>query len=178
MMLYEFLISAIPSFVLAMQPNTERVKGKFIPYVLSRSIPGALTLATGILTIYIVRQSSLGATFGFVDGTGAETQAYHAMLMLGLTFCGLVMLYRICQPFNVLRAILFMTIAFACIVVLSVPVLGNIVFKGWETVSKGFSLQDVMLIIIITQMAFPVSGTLIKVFDMINPADEETPPVQ
>ncbi len=173
MMLYEFLISAIPSFVLSMQPNTERVKGKFIPYVLSRAIPGALTLATGILTMYIVRQSSLGTVFGFVDATGAETDAYHAMMMLALTFCGLVMLYRICQPFNVLRAILFMTITAAVILVLSVPFLGNIVFKGWDAVAKGFSLQDVMLIIIITQMAFPVSGTLIRVFDMINPADED-----
>ena len=174
MMLYEFLISAVPSFVLAMQPNTERVKGKFIPYVLSRSIPGALTLAIGILSLYIVRQSSLGVTFGFLDETGAETTAYHAMLMLALTFCGLVMLYRICQPFNVLRAILFFTITALCILVLSIPFFGNIVFTGWETVSKGFSLQDVMLLIIIVQMAFPVSGTLIKVFDMINPVEEET----
>jgi hypothetical protein len=66
-----------------------------------------------------------------------------------------------------------MTITAAVILVLSVPFLGNIVFKGWDVVSKGFSLQDVMLIVIITQMAFPVSGTLIRVFDMINPVDEE-----
>ena len=55
MMMFEMLISAIPSFVLSLQPNTDRVKGKFIPYVLSRAIPGGLTLAIGILSLYVVR---------------------------------------------------------------------------------------------------------------------------
>lgn len=170
MMMYEFLISAIPSFVLSLQPNTERVKGKFIPFVLSRSIPGSLTLASGILSLYVLSKSSIGLTLGLVTASGGATLAYDAMLMLALTFCGLVMLYRVCQPFNILRAILFIFTVSACVLVISVPFLGDFVFKGWSGIH--FSLEQILILIIIVQAAFPLSGFLIKACDMMMPVDE------
>ena len=163
-------ISAIPSFVLSLQPNTERVKGKFIPYVLSRAIPGALTMAVGIFTLYLVHQSPLSEKFGFREGGTVATE-YEAMMMLALTFCGLVMLYRICQPFNIVRAILFIMSAFLCVCVVSIPVVGNFVFEGWADIH--LNLQQLLLLIIIVQASFPVSGFLIKFFDLINPAEEQ-----
>ncbi len=169
MLLYEFLISALPSTVLSLQPNNERVKGKFIPYVLSRAIPGALTMAIGILTVYTIQELPIGEQFGFTLN-GTPTAEYNAMMMLVLTFCGVVMLFRICQPFNVLRSGLFMLTAALCIIVVSVPLLGEIVFEGWSAVS--FNLQQALLIVIIILVSFPISSTLIKLFDMINPAEE------
>ena len=169
-MMFEFFISAIPSFVLSLQPNTERVKGKFIPYVLSRSIPGALTMATGILTLYCVHKTSYAASFGFIDATGADTIEYQALMMIALTFTGLVMLYRICQPFNVVRVVLFVIAASLCLLVISIPEAGQIVFNGWKDVH--IQLPQTLLIIIIIQASFPVSGFLIKFFDMMNPADD------
>ena len=171
MMMYEFLVSALPSFVLSLQPNTNRVKGKFIPYVLSRAIPGALTMAISILTLYIVHKTSLAGTFGFVDGEGNATLVYQALLMIALTFSGLVMLYRICQPFNVVRVCLFVVTTLLCVTVISVPWLGEIVCEGWSTMGK-FTTPQVLLIIIIVQASFPLSKFLIKFFDMINTADD------
>jgi len=170
MMMFEFLISAIPSFVLSLQPNTNRVKGKFIPHVLSRAIPGALTMATAIMTLYVVHKTGLAESFGFVNANGADTAEYNALMMIALTFSGLVMLYRVCQPFNIVRAILFIVIAFLCGLVLSVPYLGEIVFNGWTALD--FSLAQVLLIVIVVQMSFPVSGFLIRFFDMLNPAED------
>ena len=170
MLMYEFIVSAIPSLVLSLQPNTNRVKGKFIPYVLSRAIPGAITMAVGILTMFLIRETSVAETFGLVDANGAETLEYHALMMIALTFCGLVMLYRICQPFNVVRAVLFVSSAALCVLVISVPMLGNIVLEGWENVH--FILPQILVTIIIVQASFPISGFLIKAFDMMNPADE------
>ncbi len=170
MLMYEFFISAIPSLVLSLQPNTARVKGKFIPYVLSRAIPGAFTMALGILTLFCMHNTSLSSTFGFMDANGVETLEYQGLMMIALTFCGLVMLYRICQPFNALRAVLFVVAAAMCFIVVSAPILGNFVFEGWELVN--FSLPQILLIVIIVQASFPISGFLIKAFDMMNPADE------
>ena len=168
MMMYEMIISALPSFVLSLQPNTKRVKGKFIPYVLSRAIPGALTMALGILTLYVLKEKTpLGGTFGFI---GEGEDEYRALMMICLTFSGLVMLYRICQPFNILRAVLYIVSVLLCVTVISLPFLGEIVFKGWSAVD--FSLQQILLVVIIVQASFPISGSLIKFFDMINPADE------
>ena len=170
MMMFEMFVSAIPSFVLSLQPNTNRVKGKFIPYVLSRAIPGALTMAVGIMTLYVVHKTSLADDFGFVDANGADTPAYNALMMIALTFTGLVMLYRICQPFNVVRVILFVFVTSLCILVISVPYLGDIVFTGWSDIK--LILSQLLLIIIIVQASFPVSGFLIRFFDMMNPVDE------
>ena len=169
MMMYEMIISALPSFVLSLQPNTKRVKGKFIPYVLSRAIPGAITISLGILSLYVLRNTSLAETFGFVSG-GVATAEYRALMMVALTFMGLVMLCRICQPFNVLRTVLFIVCVALCLTVVSVPFLGEIVFKGWSEVA--FNSSQILLLIIIVQASFPLSAFLMKAFDLINPADD------
>ena len=170
MILFEFFVAAIPSFVLSLQPNTERVKGKFIPYVLSRSIPGALTMALGILTLYFVHKTSYSKDFGFISERGADTLEYQAIMVLALTFTGLVMLYRICQPFNVVRVVLYIIVASFCVIVFMIPELGQMVFDGWQSVD--FTLPQYLLMIIIIQASFPVSGFLIKFFDMMNPVDD------
>ncbi len=170
MLMFEFFVSAFPSTVLSLQPNTNRVKGKFIPYVLSRAIPGAITMAIGVMTIYTLGQTGLADNFGLVDGAG-QTEAYHALMMIALTFSGLVMLYRICQPFNVIRAATFMLAVAACLLFVTTPMLGEIIFEGLGDIK--FSLAQILLIFIIVQASFPISGWLIRFFDMINPADDE-----
>lgn len=172
MLMFEFLISALPSVALSLQPNTNRVKGKFIPYVLSRALPGAFTMAVGILSIYVLHRTPLSEAFALnaiVPGTD-NTPVYQAIMMLALTFCGLVMLFRICQPFNLFRTVLFLTTTALCLLVVCVPFLGNIVFTGWESIV--FTMDQILLLIIIVQAAFPLSGFLIRVFDLMNPAEE------
>lgn len=170
MLLYEMLISAIPSFVLSLQPNTDRVKGKFIPFVISRALPGAFTMALAILTLYLINKTSLARIFEFTAKDGSVQSVYDAMLMMALTFSGLVMLYRICQPLNVLRAILVLLIAAMCVTVLSIPILGNLVFKGWDALN--FDVTQILLLIVIVQATVPLSSLLIRFFDMFNPADD------
>ena len=183
MLLYEFLVGAIPSFVLSLQPNTNRVKGKFIPYVLSRALPGALTMALGILAIFVINkltQVGVPDIFGFVNPeTGSNSLEYSAILILALTFAGLVMLYQVCRPFNTVRATLFVLCAALAILVVTVPHLGDIMIMksivedgpSWSKVH--FNLQQILLLIIIVQAAFPLSNFLIKVFDLMNPLDED-----
>ena len=166
MMLYEFFISAIPSFVISLQPNTNRVKGKFIPFVLSRALPGALTLAIGILSIFILHKTPLASQFGFINAAGEDTLQYNALMTMALTFIGLVMLFRICQPFNNVRTVLYLATVFCCLIVFAVPMLGEVVFAGWSTLS--FSVNQIMLLIIILQASIPISKALIKAFDLMN----------
>ncbi|MBR2903965.1 MAG: hypothetical protein IKC37_04885, partial [Clostridia bacterium] len=182
------LISALPSFVLSLQPNTARVKGKFIPYVVSRALPGAFTMAICLLSVFIISKTDLGWSFGFleevvVDGETkiATTNIYSATLVLTLTFTGLVMLYRICQPFNSVRAALFLSVAVlivVCLVVLhfDIPLkLGtfewkNLVIDNWPNIE--LQLPQYLLLIILVQAAIPISAVLIRFFDMFNPAED------
>ena len=175
MMLYEMFVSAVPSLALSLQPNTERVKGKFIPFVISRALPGALTMGLCIFSVYVISQiPDLATHFGFVNPESEETirvakLTYDAIMMLVLTCTGLVMLFRICQPFNVWRTVLYVASLGLCILAVSVPFFAGFIFQGWSEIS--FNLPQYLLLIIIIQAALPMSGGLIRFFDMFNPAD-------
>jgi cation-transporting ATPase E len=171
LMLYEMFISAVASVALALQPNTARVKGKFISFVLSRALPGALTMSLAVLSVFLIGLADTGGTFGLGNIWASEpTKEYHALMMLTLTATGLVMLFRICQPFNVFKTVLFVFVTCLCLTVVSLPVLGNIVFDGWASVQ--FNLPQTLLLIIIVQAALPISAALIRFFDLFNPVDE------
>lgn len=92
------------------------------------------------------------------------------MMMMTLTFTGLVMLLRICQPLNVIRAVLFGSMAALCITVLAVPFLGNIVYGGVGRLKIQPYANSPLVVIV--QAAIPVSNGLIKFCDMFNPADD------
>jgi ATPase, P-type (transporting), HAD superfamily, subfamily IC len=94
----------IPSFLLALEPNRERIRGKFIVNVVKKAIPGAFTMVFNILVLV-----SISSFFGFSQSQISTL----AVIITGYT--GLLTLLRICMPFDAKRTILFimMVIIFA-----------------------------------------------------------------
>ena len=86
----------IPSFILALEPNNEKINGKIIVNVLKRSLPTALTIVFNILIIILI---SL-----FIKLTDDEISTL-CVILTGLT--SFMLLYRISVPFNKLRRCLF-----------------------------------------------------------------------
>lgn len=89
----------IPSFILALEPNKERVKGKFIGNVISKSIPTALTVICNIVIVLIVNC--------FVD---FPLEVYATICVILTVLTGFMLLLKISRPFNILRAILLPTL--------------------------------------------------------------------
>lgn len=96
------LVSSItigfPSFVLAMEPNESRVKGKFLRNVIISSIPGGLTnliLIIGVMLFY----------YAF-DLSDAYVSTICALIM---AVVGVLVLNDVSKPYNKLRRILFIT---------------------------------------------------------------------
>ena len=85
----------IPSFVLALEPNKERVTGHFFQKVLSRSLPAAFTIVINIMITFIIKH-----LFKFTD------QEVSTICVLLTAMTGFILLYRLCRPFNVIRIIL------------------------------------------------------------------------
>ena len=86
----------IPSFVLALEPNRERVKGNFLANVLRKSAPPAFTIILNILLICMFGQ------------TLSLSYAKISTLCLTLTgYTSFILLYKICRPFNRIRLFLF-----------------------------------------------------------------------
>ena len=178
LLLFEFFVAAIPSFVISLQPNTERVKGRFILYVLSRSLPGAITLVICVMSVYFgckFLPEQLG-TFTFTSKEGEEVllEVTRPMLVPTLTFGGIVMLYRVLKPLNLIRSLIYFGSLAVCILFMCVPTLGNLVYTystngmsfGWENVS--FTLTQILYMLVVLLAAFPVSGWLTKACDLLN----------
>jgi cation-transporting ATPase E len=92
-----------PSFVLALQPSRERVKGNFLRNVIKRALPGGLCAAVLLLGLMAV-SPALGLT--------ADELGTLSTLIAG--YSGLVVLLLTCMPLNALRAglLALMTAAF------------------------------------------------------------------
>lgn len=89
----------IPSFILALEPNSERVTGRFLPKVLSSALPGAIMVVAAIACVLITR------TF-FVPDLITDEQA-QTMYLLVTVFVGFLYLFKVCLPFNIVHAVLY-----------------------------------------------------------------------
>lgn len=102
----------IPSFILAMEPNLNRIKGSFLMNVLKLAIPGGLIAITNVIAAEI---------FGWVFRLGEEQTS--TLAFLGLAIATLVELFKVCRPFNRLR------VAMCGIIILSF--IGAVTIMGW-----------------------------------------------
>lgn len=94
------LMIGIPSFILAMEPNESLVRGHFLKNVMLRALPAALTdvfMIIGVLLFYI----------GF-DIPKSEMSTICAYIM---AIVGMLMLYSTSIPFNLIRKVLFVSMA-------------------------------------------------------------------
>lgn len=88
----------IPSFILALQPNHDLVKGSFLRSVLQRAIPPAITIVLNILVVFIATN-----IFHF----SYEQTSTLSVAITGYT--SFILLYKTCKPLNPLRTVLFVT---------------------------------------------------------------------
>ena len=90
------LTIGVPSFFLAMEPNYERVTGRFLPGVLRRAFPGGLT------NIFVVL-----AAQGFMAAFDLPMQPISTVCAALLGVVGLLVLYQVCKPMDKFRRIIW-----------------------------------------------------------------------
>lgn len=99
------LTIGVPSFFLAMEPNYERVRGKFLETVLYRALPGGLT------DIFVVLMAqAFMVVFGLSQG---ETATACAAI---LSVVGMLVLYQVCKPFDKFRTLIWWAMAVALVI--------------------------------------------------------------
>ena len=92
----EFVVIGIPSFVLALRPNSARITGRFISNTLLKTIPSGLSLSLSVLIVYI---------YSTVNGipTAGETDVialFVTMAAMAMTLSGAVSLAVMCFPYT------------------------------------------------------------------------------
>jgi cation-transporting ATPase E len=112
------LISAftigLPSFVLALEPNKDRIKGHFLQNVIVRSIPGAICAVLAVLAVNIVGDVFLGLDYPQVS----------SLCVLLTAWIGAMLIFRVSLPFTPIRIALMVIIVAGT--VLGATVFGNL----------------------------------------------------
>lgn len=91
--LFSSLAIGFPSFILALEPNTARVKGNFLLSVLECALPAALTIVLGVVACMIM-----------AGPLGHDMSEISTMAVIFTVCVGLISLVRVCRPFNLIRA--------------------------------------------------------------------------
>lgn len=90
------VIIGIPSFLLAMEPNKNRVSGSFLSHIVKRSAAGGISAALGVGFLTVAEALWKIPT---------EQVSTMSVILVAVSFFGT--LFHVCRPFNKTRGIMF-----------------------------------------------------------------------
>lgn len=125
------LVIGIASFVLAMEPNKNKIKGKFLHNIMKKVIPSGLALTFGILFLILLRK------YGHFN---VSEEIYATTITVTIFSIFMILLYNISKPFNMTRGILFVSIlviAGLCLLIMPMfPLESDLGFLNFFKLSK------------------------------------------
>lgn len=149
MLMLEWFVIGAPSFCLALQPNKERIRGKFLPNLLARSLPGAIIFTLNVIACYY---------FDVLFGTQGQ---FITMASLIVTFSGLLVLYSTCLPLDIFRG--FLCVIMVALVVVTLCV---VPFSFFEYVAIT-DLKNILFMIVLIQFTYPFHRTVVNTCNKI-----------
>lgn len=143
------LTIGFPSFVLALEPNENRIRGKFLRNVLYRALPAALTDLVLILGVIL---------FNIAFKLGEDETSTICTVVMGVV--GLLMVYNTCKPFNTLRKLLMVVItaAFAFCVLF---------MKTIFTLTE-INFANTLILVVFALLAWPVLNVITRALDHLR----------
>ena len=158
MLMFEWFVIGIPSFVLAFLPNDKPISGKFIFNLIKNALPGAVALVINVGAIYLYHQLVYGSL-----SSESVIVSISTMSTLILTLTGLAMLYRLCKPFTALTTTLFTAMFAACLACMFFwPTFFDI-----SNVST-LALPDILFVINLSLISPTAITILYKLFDKMK----------
>lgn len=140
------LTIGIPSFFLALEPNHDLVRGKFLNNVLRRALPGGLT------AIFVILFAELFVYT--LDLTLGELSTICVILM---AVNGLMVIYYAARPLDAKRIVLLAS--------MSVAMLGAVLFYGEVFSLTGLSFAGWLVLVVLVLLVVPTQMGLERLFD-------------
>ena len=141
MYLWEIFIIGVVAFFLALEPNSEPLRGHFLKNVFKKAFPGAIVIISTVLIILVLFYlQKNGVCYVGISPDYAEdgmtylntSETAKAMSVLAFTLSSLIVLYRVITPFTKDRRIVFYSaVGFTAVVLLGL---------GFYTHSVGFNM--------------------------------------
>ncbi len=146
----------IPSFVLALEPNKERIQGNFLRNIITNALPAGLSVIVNVFALAVLRRYNV-----------IPYEFYPSLCVVSTGICGIILLFTLAKsrktedsflpfsPFRLLLAIL-MSILFAICL---------IYFDWWFNIAPlGPILPYIIRVIFISIVNFTILTILIKYF--------------
>ncbi len=106
---WELCSIGIASFLLALEPNSERIKGNFIKNIMVNALPPGILLSVTIAIFYSVAHfSGISQTYGFTEDTLRSIATWY------ISIAALFVLIEVCLPVNKYR---FFVLAVASVLI-------------------------------------------------------------
>lgn len=144
------LTIGVPAFFLALEPNHERVRGKFITNVLLKALPGGLTDVFLVLLIE-----------AFVFLFGFPMEQLYTMSAVMLAVVGLRVLYQTAQPIGEIKhwgLLLAMSLAELVCFTLLAPIFNF----------TAPTLESGLVLAVLVVVAFQVMRTVLNIFERLG----------
>lgn len=133
----------IPSFILALEPNRERIQGNLFKNIVSKSLPTALTIV-----------SALMICVGMYMGFNLSLQKYGLLTTATTSLIGIMLIYNISVPLNKLRK----TLLWGVIILLFV---GFIYFQDLLSIEP-LTFLNILIISAITIISMLIHDFILK----------------
>jgi cation-transporting ATPase E len=143
------LTIGVPAFFLALEPNSELVRGNFLINVLYKAFPAALT---NLFIVIIAVLFSIAFKMPLAEISTVTT--------ILIAFVGFCMIWRVSTPFNLRRIILFVSLIIAFIIILIfVPSLFSL---------SPLSLGSGLVLFVLALLIIPVMNFFTRCFEKVT----------
>ena len=99
-----------PAFILALEPNKEIVKGRFMPTVIRNALPCSIAIVLAVLSVYLASPS--------LNLTSAQISTVCVIVTVAI---GLAFIVKLCIPFTKLRIALILALAIFFVACFFIP---------------------------------------------------------
>ncbi len=137
MSLVSTMTIGIPGFVLAMEKNERLVQGSFLKNVMYSAIPGGITDILLVIGLVV---------FGFFFNVSSATVS--AVCALVMAVVGLIIIHRLCVPYNRLRLLLMLSLSASIFLITA--------YIPWFFSLDSLDMQGLLLLGVFSCLAIPV----------------------
>lgn len=162
LILIDYFVIGIPSFILALEPNGRLVKGRFLLNIIKAALPGALVVMINSLVV-----------FAFASVLDMGQIEISTIIVISATVTSLAVLYRISTPFNTMRRVLFvLMVTFVISAIVFIPQFFNFapLYRQDFYPIEPLTVPQILLLVVIAQATFPLIYFMSNIYRWVRKA--------
>ena len=153
LLLLEMMVIGIPGFMLALERNSQQIKGKFMFNIIKTSLSAAIVAALFVSALLFFRFFNI---FDLQDPDTFRTMTIYAVLTVGFA-----MLFRMIKPANIFRGVMFVTMV-------TLSVLAIVYFPNWFNMVSLVNEVHYLLVMLMAFMGYALTAMFDDLFSKIE----------